>query len=55
MLGNKRKQSNHKKNKHNQQADWQFLTLLEGQNLPILTLDPAWHALFVSTAVEESA
>lgn len=48
MLGDKRKQKN-KKNKQDQQADWQFLTLLEGQNLPVLTLDPAWHALFVGS------
>lgn len=49
MLGNKRKRTNNKKSRHNQQADWQFLTLLEGQNLPILTLDPAWHALFAGS------
>ncbi len=28
------------------QADWQFLKAIQGKGLPILTLDPSWHALF---------
>ncbi len=28
------------------QSDWQFLKAIQGKELPILTLDPNWHALF---------
>lgn len=42
MFGRKKKQQ-----KINE-ADWRFLQAVESQNLPILTLDPQWHALFVS-------
>ncbi len=30
------------------QGDWQFLHTIQGKKLPVLTLDPAWHALFVN-------
>jgi hypothetical protein len=44
MWNNRKKE----KTKQMNQSDWQFLKLIQSQKLPILTLDPAWHALFVN-------
>lgn len=38
------------KKKQLNQADCRFLQSIQSQNLPILTLDPAWHALFVNNS-----
>lgn len=36
------------KKKQTNQRDARFLQSIQGENLPILTLDPSWHALFVN-------
>ncbi|MDD5949035.1 MAG: hypothetical protein PUC39_04820 [Lachnospiraceae bacterium] len=36
------------KKKQMNQKDARFLQSIQGENLPILTLDPSWHALFVN-------
>lgn len=42
-----------KKQRKIDEADWRFLQTVQSLNLPILTLDPQWHALFVH--VDKSA
>ena len=37
-----------RKKQKNEEADFSYIQMLNGQNLPVLTLDPAWHALFVN-------